>query len=84
MRTENYFCKEALTLEKRWMLIPFVWFDKPTAGKLFDQETAAALVIGFIGIEVESGLRTNPGSRRAVDDWKDPGVCESIGAVKYW
>ena len=47
------------------------------------EEATAALAMGFIGIEDESGLKTYPGSRGADDDWKASDGCESTMAAKY-
>lgn len=49
----------------------------------FDQEDTTLFVIGVSAIGMDSCFTVYTGSSKAGEDWKDPGTCESIGAVKY-
>lgn len=49
----------------------------------FDQEDTTLFITGVSGIGMDSCFNTYPGSSKAGEDWKDPGTCETTGAVKY-
>lgn len=68
-------------LKKVWDVEPFVTGDELTGCILFVQEQAAALVIGIISMDGESGPKICPHSDGVEDDWNVPDTCEGAGAA---